>query len=80
MPSTLHIHLDAIGGVAGDMFLAAVVDAFPDLEPAILEAQRAAGLPADVHCRFLAHRDDILAGRRFQVDDPHEHAHRHAHA
>jgi len=80
MPSTLHIHLDAIGGVAGDMFLAAVVDAFPDLEPAILEAQRAAGLPADVHCRFLAHRDDILTGRRFEVDDPHEHAHRHAHA
>jgi len=80
MPSTLHIHLDAIGGIAGDMFLAAVVDAFPDLEPAILEAQRAAGLPADVHCRFLAHRDDILTGRRFEVDDPHEHAHRHAHA
>jgi len=80
MSSTRHIHLDAVGGVAGDMFLAAVVDAFPDLEPAILEAQRAAGLPADVHCRFLAHRDDILTGRRFEVDDPHEHAHRHAHA
>jgi len=80
MSSTLHIHLDAIGGIAGDMFLAAVVDAFPDLEPAILASQRAAGLPADVQCRFLAHRDDILAGRRFEVDDPHEHAHRHAHA
>ena len=80
MSPKLHIHLDAIGGIAGDMFLAAVVDAFPDLEPAILEAQRAAGLPADVHCRFLAHRDDILTGRRFEVNDPHEHAHRHAHA
>jgi len=80
MSPTLHIHLDAIGGVAGDMFLAAVVDAFPDLEGIILQAQRAAGLPPDVHCRFLAHRDDILTGRRFEVDDPHEHAHRHAHA
>lgn len=78
--STLHIHLDAIGGVAGDMFLAAVVDAFPELEHTILAAQRAAGLPAEVNCRFLAHRDDILTGRRFEVDDPHEHAHRHAHA
>ncbi len=80
MPSTLHIHLDAIGGVAGDMFLAAAVDAFPELEAVVLAAQRAAGLPAEVHCRFAAHRDDVLTGRRFEVDDPHEHAHRHAHA
>lgn len=79
-PPTLHIHLDAIGGVAGDMFLAAVVDAMPELEQPILAAQRAAGLPPEVHCRFLAHRDDILTGRRFEVDDPHERAHRHAHA
>lgn len=77
---SLHLHLDAIGGVAGDMFLAAVVDAFPELAPVILDAQRAAGLPAEVHCRFLDHRDEILTGKRFEVDDPHERAHRHAHA
>ena len=79
MPSTLHIHLDAIGGVAGDMFLAAAVDAFPELEQDVLAAQRAAGLPPEVQCRFVAHRDEVLTGRRFEVDDPHEHAHRHAH-
>jgi uncharacterized protein (TIGR00299 family) protein len=76
----LNIHLDAVGGVAGDMFLAAMADAFPDLVPVVLAAQRAAGLPDDVHCRFTPHHDEILTGKRFLVDDPHEHAHRHAHA
>jgi len=78
--SKLHIHLDAIGGVAGDMFIAAMCDAFPDLREAVLRAQRDAGLPADVHCRFVAHRDHALTGTRFEVDDPHEYAHRYAHA
>jgi uncharacterized protein (TIGR00299 family) protein len=75
----LNIHLDAVGGVAGDMFLAAMIDAFPHLAPPVLAAQRAAGLPDDVNCRFEAHHDDILTGKRFLVDDPHEHEHRHAH-
>lgn len=35
-PASLAIHLDAIGGIAGDMFVAALVDAFPDLEGPIL--------------------------------------------
>jgi uncharacterized protein (TIGR00299 family) protein len=76
----LNIHLDAIGGVAGDMFLAAMTDAFPHLAPLVLAAQRAAGLPAEVRCSFSAHHDDILTGKRFLVDDPHDHQHRHAHA
>jgi uncharacterized protein (TIGR00299 family) protein len=76
----LNIHLDAVGGVAGDMFLAAMADAFPDLVPVILAAQREAGLPDDVRCRFAEHHDDILTGKRFLVDDPHAHAHHHAHA
>lgn len=76
----LHIHLDAIGGVAGDMFIAAVCDAFPHLREPVLAAQRAAGLPDEVTCAFLDHRDHALTGLRFDVHDPHDHAHRHAHA
>ena len=39
-----HIHLDAVGGIAGDMFVAALLDAFPDLRPRVL-ADAAAALP-----------------------------------
>jgi len=31
-----HIHLDAVGGAAGDMFVAALLDALPDLRPRVL--------------------------------------------
>jgi uncharacterized protein (TIGR00299 family) protein len=35
-PGSLAIHLDLVGGIAGDMFVAAIVDALPDLAPALL--------------------------------------------
>ncbi|WP_420391545.1 LarC family nickel insertion protein [Acuticoccus sp.] len=40
----LHVHLDAVGGVAGDMFAAAMLAARPDLAPRVL-ADCAAALP-----------------------------------
>ena len=33
---TLAIRLDAVGGIAGDMFAAAMVDALPDLRARVL--------------------------------------------
>ena len=75
-----HIHLDAVGGVAGDMFIAAVADAFPSLRAGVLDAIRASGLPADVSCRFEAHQDHALTGSRFVVEEgerrPGGHEHR----
>ena len=38
------IHLDPVGGVAGDMFVAAMLDALPDLRKRVL-ADAAAVLP-----------------------------------
>jgi uncharacterized protein (TIGR00299 family) protein len=76
----MHLHLDAVGGVAGDMFIAAMLDAFPEHRATMLEAIRAAGLPPEVRCDVVEHRDHALTGLRFAVDDPHEREHRHAHA
>lgn len=68
----MHIHLDAVGGVAGDMFIAAMLDAFPDLRDRMLAAIRSAGLPADVHIGFAEHQDHALTGLRFRVTEPRE--------
>jgi hypothetical protein len=70
------IHLDPIGGIAGDMFVAAMADAFPEhvaglmaeiakLSPSPLGEGRGEG-----RVELLAHTDGILRGRRFHVDDP----------
>jgi len=70
----LHLHFDPVGGVAGDMFIAALLDAFPDLgEGAVAAAQTL----APVQCRLLRHRDDVLAGARFEVVEAHHHHHHH---
>jgi uncharacterized protein (TIGR00299 family) protein len=65
-----HLHLDAIGGIAGDMFVAALLDAMPEHIPGCL---RAAETVAGVPCRLLAHRDAGLTGARFWVAED-EHA------
>jgi uncharacterized protein (TIGR00299 family) protein len=46
MTGRTHIHLDAVGGIAGDMFVAAMLDAAPDLAPRVM-ADLAAVLPAE---------------------------------
>lgn len=72
-----HIHLDAVGGIAGDMFVAAVIAAFPDLGAG---AARAATNLSGVACRIAEHNDGVLTGLRFVVeDDPSGNDHRHDH-
>ena len=79
----MHIHLDPLGGIAGDMFAAAMLDAFPHLEAAVQKAVRAASLPARFRCDLVKHADHALTGRRFLVlearagDGGHGHAHPH---
>ncbi|MDP6815677.1 MAG: LarC family nickel insertion protein [Alphaproteobacteria bacterium] len=61
------IHLDAVGGVAGDMFAAALLDVRPDLWPDCEGAIAAMDLPATVQARWEAHGDGTLSGARFMV-------------
>jgi uncharacterized protein (TIGR00299 family) protein len=67
-----HLHLDAIGGIAGDMFAAALLHADPAHERGCL---RAAEAVAGVPCRLLAHRDAVLSGARFWVAEAEGHHH-----
>ena len=86
------IHLDALGGMAGDMFAAALLDAFPEHEGRVLASVRAATAALPVECRLVPHHDGVLSGSRFIVElllprdrrHPHRHdraaGHVHAHA
>ena len=77
----MQIHLDALGGMAGDMFVAALLDAFPEHEGRVLASVRAATAVLPVECRLVSHHDGVLRGSRFIVEPPlsgyQQHPHRH---
>lgn len=68
--STDHIHLDVLGGIAGDMFIAAIIDARQDLVPGVIAAIRAAGVPADWIVSAEAGGDGGLTGTRMKIEAP----------
>ncbi len=63
-------HLDPVGGVAGDMFIAALLDARPELCAGMQAALSRLGLPPSVEIGIDAHRDNLLTGARFRVTLP----------
>ena len=65
-----HIHLDPLGGLSGDMFLGAVLDAWPELGEGAFAAMRTAGLPEAWQARHLEHRDGALTGSRVAIEPP----------
>ena len=63
----MHIQLDPVGGVAGDMFAAAVLDAWPEHEAPLVAALARAGLDAIATVERVDHDDGALTGSRFAV-------------
>ncbi len=87
----MHIHLDPLGGIAGDMFIAAMTNAFPELKLRIERVIAEANF-SGVFVRFEPKNDGVLVGTHFQVTStpgalehsheqghPHEHEHPHEH-
>lgn len=66
----MHLHLDPVGGIAGDMFIAALLDAYPELSAGMDAALAKVGLPPGAHFALLPHHDGILSGRRFELSLP----------
>ena len=65
----MHIQLDPLGGIAGDMFAAAVLDAWPALEPPLAAAFGRAGFDAIASIGRVDHADHALTGSRFTVQE-----------
>jgi uncharacterized protein (TIGR00299 family) protein len=65
-----HVHLDVLGGIAGDMFIAAILDARPDLAAGTIAAIRAAGVPEDWFVEPEPAGGAGLTGTRMRIDPP----------
>ena len=70
-------HLDPVGGIAGDMFAAAVLDARPELADGLWAALAALGLPPSVDIAVDPYGDTALTGMRFRVTAPEDEGHGH---
>lgn len=74
----MHIHLEPVGGIAGDMFAAALLDAWPALKRAVDAALAALDLPEGVAAGPAPFNDGTLSGTRFLVAPPRRDAHHRA--
>jgi pyridinium-3,5-bisthiocarboxylic acid mononucleotide nickel chelatase len=64
----LDLHLNLSGGLTGDMFIAAVLDAFPRFEARVIAAIDALDAPYPVICSLVAHSGDGVTGHRFEIE------------
>ncbi len=62
-----HIHLDPLGGTAGDMFAAAMLHAFPELYPVLCDDLKAAGLLEYVVMEVREVRVNGISAKEFHV-------------
>jgi len=63
-----HLHLDPVGGIAGDMFNAAMLDAFPECLDACLADLASSGVLEHVNINLVTGKSAGLAVKRFAVE------------
>lgn len=76
----MHIHLDLVGGLSGDMFLSAMLDCFPDETDHLQDVLVQAGFAELVAIESGPHDDGVLTGTQTRViagEDAQGHHHRH---
>jgi uncharacterized protein (DUF111 family) len=64
----MQLHLEIEGIISGDMFTAALLDAFPRLEPRVLAAVDAVDAWHPLVCSLLLAWQGAIPGSRFQVE------------
>ncbi|KKM86574.1 hypothetical protein LCGC14_1277620 [marine sediment metagenome] len=64
---SLRLRLDPVGGIAGDMAAAALLDSFPDAVDAVARGLSALPLPAELSWQHLKVSVAGLQGQRFEV-------------
>jgi hypothetical protein len=64
----LEVQIEIGGRMTGDVFIAALLDAFPDYEDAVVESIDAVSESYPVDCRLEYVRDNELRGRRFIIE------------
>ena len=74
-----HIHLDLVGGISGDMFIGAILDAFPDMGRDLQGVIVSAGFPNLVSLSTTPHHDGTLTGTRFCVSAAGKESYHHRH-
>lgn len=70
------VRLDPQGGIAGDMFVAAMVDTLPELDAVIAPTIAALRKTARLSAKIEPFHDGLFGGRQLHLDLPDEHAHR----
>ena len=66
-PAIRSVHIDPVGGIAGDMFAAAMLDAFPELEPALQRDLGESGVAQHVDLQVGEGRVGGFRGKRVAV-------------
>lgn len=66
----MNIHFDALGGISGDMFIASLLDAQPELQAPILRFLASLPLPVVPSMSIIkVEEDEVLPGLRFCIGD-----------